>query len=376
MKRLCYVIPSLDVGGAERQLTYLARGLAEDHEVTIVCTQQEGALVSQVREAGVAIRVLDGWNRFGGWDPQIRSKLRRLFRQHRPDILHTFLFGFDLPANRAARETGVPVVISSRRQLADWKRPRHIRLQRKANDLVDCIVANSQAAADYALRQEGGPSSRIRVIPNGIHAEAFASGAGPASLRSRFNLPNVPHVIGVVANFTPVKDHALFVEIARELLRRRTDVHFLMVGNGPLRKPVDRTLKQLRISEHFTRLDTVEDMPALYSLMAVSVLCSHSEGLPNAVMESMAAGAPVVASAVGGIPELIQDGETGVLVDSRDPKVYADVIAGLLDDPHRRGAISRAGREHIQEHHSVDRMVASYRELYNELLVRSAGAGA
>ncbi len=373
MTRICYVIPTLSVGGTEKQLLALMRELVRDHEVTVICTSHAGALGGDARRLGAYVREL--YLR-GGWDPRMRSRLRRVFRSHRPDILHTFLFGFDYQANRAARETGVPVVISSRRQLPAWKKCRHIRLQRKANGLVDCIVANSQAVAQYAFAQENADPALFRIIHNGIAVESLKTLADPGHVRARYNIPPRKRVVGMVANFSPVKDYPLFVKIAGELLKRRDDVHFLAVGTGPMVKPVWRLIKRAGHEIHFTRVATLSEIADIYSIIDVSVLCSQAEGFPNAVMESMAARRPVVAASVGGIPEIVRDGETGRLIDGRDPAVFAEAIDALLSDDHAAQRMGEAGQAHVRDHLSVQRMGEAYRKLYAELLVRTTRNGA
>ncbi|MFO7974080.1 MAG: glycosyltransferase [Candidatus Hydrogenedentota bacterium] len=218
MTRICYVIPSLNVGGTEKQLLALMRELVHDHEVTVVCTGHAGAFGGDARRLGAYVREL---GLRGGWSFRMRARLRRVFRSHRPDILHTFLFGFDYQANRAARDTGVPVVISSRRQLASWKKRRHIRLQRKANALVDCVVANSQAVAKYAIKQEDADPAMVRVIPNGVNVDALKTPADLGQVRTRYGIPPKKRVVGIVANFSPVKDYPLFGQIAIKLLELR-----------------------------------------------------------------------------------------------------------------------------------------------------------
>ena len=286
------------------------------------------------------------------------------------------MFGFDYAVNRAARDTGVPVVISSRRQLATWKKRRHIRLQQKANTLVDCIVANSQAAVDFAVEQEGVDPGLFRMIHNGLRPDDFVSSAQESTLRKRFDIPPHTKVIGMLANFAPVKDHELFLETARELMGRRPDVFFLLVGTGPLRTRVERIIRKRGWQDRFARIASVEEIPDLLKLMSVSVLCSKSEGFPNAIMESMAAGTPVVAAAVGGIPELIRDKETGILIASRNPKDFADAIDRLLENEEERQTLQRNAAAHAREHLTADVMVDAYRQLYNELLSKSSRAEA
>jgi glycosyltransferase involved in cell wall biosynthesis len=365
MIRVCYVIPTLGVGGTERQLIHLIRGLAADHEINVVCTRREGALAGEAIRAGAQVRTL-GFK--SGWDFRAESHLRHIFRTRRPDVIHTFLFGFDLWANRAARAAGLPVVVSSRRQLATWKKRRHVLIQKLANHLVDCIVANSQAVAEFAMRQEDAPESQFRVIHNGIFADDFVSHIDLHLLRTRYRIPFHCHVIGMVANFSPVKDHALFVEAAAALIRRRADVHFLLVGTGPLVATIDRLIAKHDLRECFTHAATTAELPDLYALMDVSVLCSKVEGFPNVVIESMAAGTPVVATDVGGIPEIVQHGVTGRLVTSRNPEDLAAEIDWVLSHPDDSRAMAQRAARWVSTELSMEKMVEGYRALYAELL--------
>jgi glycosyltransferase involved in cell wall biosynthesis len=229
LPRICYVLPSLSVGGTERQLIELIGGIVREFEITVVCTQHEGALAGDARRLGAYVRCI---NCRGGWDPRIKGRLRSVFRRHRPDVLHTFLSGFDYPANAAASELGIPVIVSSRRELAIWMKRRHILMQRRANAVVDCIVANSEAVRAFAQHQEQGNPERYRVIHNGISTKDYSHDVDCNVIRRRFEIPLGVPVIGMIANFAPVKDHALFLAMAHEVHRRRPNTHFLLVGGG------------------------------------------------------------------------------------------------------------------------------------------------
>lgn len=372
MKRVCFVIPSLEAGGTERQLVYLIEGLARDHEVTVICTRHTGAFAGRAHRGGARIYTLDSRS---GWDFTMRQKLRKLFRGHRPDIVHSFMFGFDYAVTRAARDTGVPVVVSGRRQLATWKNPRHIRLQKKANKLVGCIVANSHAVARFAAEQEHADPNLFRVIPNGIHADDFTSTTDDNHLRARFDVPAHTYPIGIIANYSPVKDHRLFLDIAGEVMRRRMDVHFLMIGDGRGRRAIEREIRARGWRDRFTLVSSTGEIADLLRLMAVSVLCSKSEGFPNVIMESMAAGTPVVAAAVGGVPELVQHGETGLLVESRRPEDFADAVEWVLDHPDEGRAVAGRAGERLRTEFTVHTMVDAHRTLYRELLASSSFGG-
>ncbi len=370
--RVTYVIPTMRVGGSEKQLLHLLRGLSHDFDVSLVCTRSEGPLIGDVRRIIPYVRVL---NFRSAWDFRVERRLRNIFAAHPPDILHTFMFGFDLFANRAARRAGVPVVVSSRRELATWQKARHLFVQRRATRYVDCIVANSQAVAEYVCAHEQIQPDLIRVIPNGIQVEEFSVRAAPEDLRKRFGLPLDKSIVGMVANFSPVKDHCLFVDTADVLLRRRNDVHFVLVGTGPLVDAIRRRVVRCGRADSFNRYSTLREVAELHRVMDIFVLTSKIEGFPNAVMEAMASERPVVAPNVGGVRELICDGETGRLVSSRRPEDFADAVEWFLDRPEERRAMGNRARAWVAAHLSMEAMVDRYRALYHDLLQHAAARG-
>jgi len=371
MTRICYVIPSMAAGGTERQLLHLIRGLSPDHDIQLVCTRGGGEWIGDVRRILTHVRILE---MRGGWDYVLRSELRRVLLAHKFDIVHTFLFGFDLFANLAARDAGVPVVVSSRRELANWMRRRHVIMQRLANRYVDCITANSHAVAEDAITREHLSRDMVRVIYNGIPADDFRGTSDERQIRLRHKIPAGDRVIGLVANFSPVKDHMLFLATARELLRRRKrGLHFLMVGSGPLVGMVEKMIPRYGPEEAFSHVDRVTELHDLYAIMDVCVLCSKVEGFPNSVLEAMAAGTPVVAAATGGILEQVRPGDTGYLVEKRDAGAFADAIEHVLDRPEESAAVASRAAAYVRSDLTVQRMVDAHRTLYAELLQRKRG---
>lgn len=363
--RLAYVIPSMRVGGTEGQLLHLMRGLIIDFDIFLYCTRSGGALVGEISRITPRVRVLNAWS---GWDFRVEKWLYHAFQAHPPHIVHTFLFGFDLFAHRAARRAGIPVIVSSRRELADWQKPRHRFMQRRANRYTDAIVANSHAVADFASAQEGADPALFHVIPNGIDADAYAAPAPREQLRARFRLPQDRFIVGMVANFSPVKDHDLFLRMAETLLQRRKDIHFVLVGTGPLVDTIVERVRRHGWVDHFSRFSSVGELADLYGLMDVHVLCSKMEGFPNAILEAMAAGIPVVASSVGGLHEILRHGETGFLVTSRRPEDFADAVTHLLDNPSLRRNVGAAGAQWVRDQLPVQAMIGRYRTLYQDLL--------
>lgn len=371
--RIAWVIPTMRVGGSEIQLLHLMKGLIGEFEMTLVCTRSEGALIGDARRAGAYVRVLDARS---GWDFRMQGRLQHIFHAHTPHIMHSYLSGFDLFANRAARKAGIPIILSSRRELATWQQGRHRLMQRLANKYTDCIVANSQAVAEYASSQEGEPLSRFRVIPNGVEPERFVATIPRAQITSRFRLP--PHTlnIGMVANFSPVKDHRLFLDMASLILKERQDVHFLLVGTGALVDSVADTIRRRKQERYFTRIGTVGEVGDLLHVMDVTVLTSKMEGFPNAVIEAMSAYKPCVAGSVGGIPELIDDGVTGCLVAPRSAEAFARRVLELLADPAQRARLGQAAGAWVRGHLPMEQMINGHRLLYHELLRQKLRKGA
>lgn len=365
LPRVVFVVPSMHPGGTERQLLLLMQGLSEHFEMGLVCTRDEGGLIGQARRIASHVRVLDSPS---GWDFRLRERLRRVFAVQHPSVVHSFLSGFDYWATSAAREMQVPVVLTARRELAHWQRPRHLWLVRRGNRLADLAIANSHAAAAFASEREGMPTEHYRVIHNGLESTHYDTELDAASARRRFRLPLDGPIVGMAANFTPVKDHALFVAAAREIKSHVPDAHFFLLGMGPLMEATRHALEQAVGKEHFSIRHTLDEMPVAYAAMDVAVLTSKSEGAPNVVLEAQAAGRPIVATAVGGVPELVKDGHTGYLVESREPGNIAAPIVRLLREEASRLAMGAAARHHAQEQFSAAKMVAAYRDLYYQLL--------
>ncbi|MBI1319139.1 MAG: glycosyltransferase [Candidatus Hydrogenedens sp.] len=369
--RITFVIPTMKAGGTERQLLYLMRGLAGEFDVSLVCTRGEGGFIGEARRLASHVRILDYSS---GWDFRVVNALRRFIHVQRPEIVQTYLFGFDYWAVRAARQAEVPVVFTARRELAAWQRARHLWLVRRANRLADGAIANSAAAAEFAAAREQWPTDFYQVIPNGIDVDTYRAPADRDTARKRFGLPLERPVVGIAANFTPVKDHALFVETAVALKQRVPEAHFFLLGMGPLRDEIRQALARRVGPESFTIRHSLDEMPEAYAAMDVSVLCSQREGSPNAVLESMAAGVPVVAASVGGVPELFAGAFKPYLVSERTGGAFAAPIAALLtDEALRRRTASEANR--LADAYSIDAMVAAHRNLYLATLDRiRAGA--
>ncbi|MFN3476458.1 MAG: glycosyltransferase [Candidatus Methylomirabilales bacterium] len=374
--KLAYVIPNLDLGGTERQLVALAKGLDRSRFLPVVfCLTATGPLVADLEETGVKVRCF-GLRGLKVWRNPIRVARCLLafsadLKKEKPEIVHGLLFHAYILAAFVARIARVPIVIASRRSLGYFKvgKPHYLLAERLANRMTDLIVANSEAVKEDVIRQEKVEPAKVRVVYNGIDPSLYDVPADPA-LRAELKIPEEAKIVGVVANLIHYKGHRSFLKACQTIKRKHGAVKFLLIGDGPLRGQLEELARELGLEQDVRFLGSRHDIPELLALMDVAVLPSLEEGFPNAVLEAMAAGKPVVATRVGGVPEAVIHGETGLLVPPKDPQALADAILALLDDPPRAEEMGKAGRERVKKEFGLDRMVWEMEGLYEELLSR------
>jgi glycosyltransferase involved in cell wall biosynthesis len=349
------VLTSFDPGGTERQMTELIARLDRSRfEVFVACFRREGAWLPKVERAAaeVAAFPLRGFA-----SPSTATQFLRFARwcrDRRLAILHACDFYANVFALPGAALARIPLRIGSRRDLVlPGRSAAQHRLQRMGYRHAHRVVANSQAAAAQVVA-EGLRADRVVVIPNGIDMARYRAAPHRPARR----------VVTSVANLRREKGHDVLIAAAARVMRAHPDVVFHLVGGGPMRDALERQARDLGVAEAVRFLGHREDVPQLLYDSDVFVLPSLSEAFPNGVVEAMAAGLPVVASEVGGIPELITNGGTGMLVPPGDPQELATAIIRLLSDPAAASALSTAARATIERRYSFDRMVAAFEALY------------
>lgn len=357
--KLFLMTDSFDTGGSERQIVALAQSLNPTaFHVNLGCIQRRGALLDSF---GRVPEFPLGGSLYGLNSVWTRLRLAQYLRRNRVAIAHAFDFYTNLTLIPAARLAGVPVVIGSQRQLGDLLSRSKSRAQAAVFRWCDVVVCNSHAAADRLVEQ-GLRKSRVVVIGNGLPASAFAETV-PALPRCKDLLR-----VGMIARMnTPSKNHKVFLHAAARLCGRFPSLTLVLVGDGPLRPELEREAESLGLKDRALFLGDRLDIAAVLASLDVSVLPSSSESLSNAILESMAAGAPVVASRVGGNPELVS-ADRGMLVAPNDDKALADAIEGLLRDPARRAALGESAKPFAQANFTIERMRDRYEALYTELL--------
>ena len=344
-------------GGTERQMIELIRRLDPSRfRVHVACFHRNGAWLPRV-EGHAASIVEFSINAFAR--PRTVAQLlkfARWCRRERIAVVQTcdlYANIFGLPAAALA---GVPVRVGSRRELNPDKTASQIRLQRLAYRSATKVVANSGAARGI-LEQEGLATTSIAVIPNGVDSAASPERSPEAATRP------VRSII-TVANLRPEKNHETLLAAASILVREFPALQFQIVGAGPRRRELEALALARGIERHVTFLGHREDVASLLAGADVFVLPSRSEAFPNGVIEAMAAGLPVVASAVGGLLDLIEDGRTGMLVSPGTPEELAGAVRRLVQDRPFAARLGAAARAHVTQRYSFDRMVKAFEDLY------------
>ena len=355
------MIESLETGGSERQFATLARSLnSNNFRLNVGCICQKGPFAEGLGELP-QFRLSGSLYGVQSWKTRLR--LARHLRSNGTAVAQAFDFYSNLTLILAARMARVPVVVGSQRQLGDLLTPAQSYVQTIAFRWCDAVVCNSRAAAQR-LMEQGLPEHKISVIGNGLPTEAF--------VESPCFLPRRPGIlrVGMIARMnTRAKNHVLFLQAASRLREKFPHVEFLLAGDGPLRGELQQEAARLGVAGQVRFLGDQRNIPSVLASLDVSVLPSASESLSNAILESMAAGVPVVASRVGGNPELVNE-ERGILFAPDGEEDLAASIAKLLSDEACRNALGRNARRFAQANFTAEQMARRYEELYTELLAR------
>ena len=366
--KLFMMLNTFETGGSERQFVAITNALRpERFDVRLGCVVRRGPLQESV--GNVAEFPLGG-SFLSLRAQRSRVALARHLRSEGIQIAHSFDFYTNLLLLPTARLAGVPVVIGSHRQLGDLLTPLKFRSQGIAFRFCDRVVCNSRAAAKRLLDQ-GLPERKIAIIPNGLDMGTFAS-ATPA-------LPAAPGTVrvGMIARMNErAKNHALLLRVAARLVPKFSNLQFVLVGDGPLRAQLEDLASQLGIANQVLFLGDRRDIPEVLASMDISVVPSRSESLSNAVLESMAAGVAVVATNAGGTPEIISDGENGLLVPPDRENELADAIERFVVQPALRMESARTGKEFAAGQFSLKSVTTRYESLYEELLGNKRGSEA
>lgn len=384
--RVLRVIARLNIGGPAIHATLLTERLDPRRYDSLLVAgtedPREGNYLALEDKSLDRLRVLPALGReVRGWqDLTALYQLIRLMREVRPTIVHTHTAKAGTLGRLAARLAGVPVVVHTYHGhvFYGYFSPRTTRLylaiERWLARRTDRLLTVSETVRRELLALGIGTPERLTVMPLGLDLDRFLDCGGTrGQLRAELGVGADTPLVGIVARLVPIKAHEVFLEAAATLARQVPDSRFLVIGDGERRSELEGLARGLGLGDRVRFLGWRRDLERIYADLDLVVLTSRNEGSPVSLIEAMAAGRSVVATRVGGVPDLVEDGVTGCLVPAGDSHALAGAIGALLRDPDRRRSLGAAARKHVYPAFSADRLLADMDRLYRELIREKVG---
>ena len=365
---IAHIVFRLDYGGLENGVVNIVNGLPENlFRHTIIALTEASDFRRRIGRPDVTVHTL---NKPPGNHPATFLRLYRLLRELRPTVVHTRNLA-TIESAVVARLAGVPFRIHGEHGWdvydPEGKSRKYRALRRLVSPTVNRFVTVSAELEQWLTRTVGVPASKVKRICNGVDTERFKPATGPAAaLPPRARFPADAVIVGSVTRFSPIKDP---LNLVRAFIEARKDpaaslLRLVMVGDGPLKAEADARLRAAGLEADAWLPGSRDDVPQWLQGFDVFALGSAREGISNTVLESMACGLPVIASATGGNLELIDDGVSGRLIPPQNSAALAGALLGYARDASMRRGHGRAARELAEQRYSLERMIAEYGELY------------
>jgi glycosyltransferase involved in cell wall biosynthesis len=373
--RALFVVPHLAAGGAERHVaTLLPRMDRTRFTPSVVCIGAEGQLFGELRAAGIEARAL--WLRKSQAALALRE-LVSIMRRERPDVVVVSGRNAETFGRIAARIAGVAHTIMWVHNASEIV-PRglvHRTADRGLIRWTSAYFGVAEVQRRFLVHERGYPDDKIRIIHNGVDPALFDVNTGRGAL-AEFGFPQGDPVVGILGSLRPEKDHATFLRAARIVIDELPRVRFLVIGDGPCRPELDVLCSELRITPNVHFAGMRHDISRMLCAIDVFAMTSTTECFPMALLEAMACARPAVCTAVGGITEMVNDGEAGCLVPPKDPARVAAGLVRLLSDPQSARRMGRAGRQRVEAEFSLDRSVeGAQRAIEDVVTARYAPSG-
>jgi glycosyltransferase involved in cell wall biosynthesis len=355
-------ITDLDPGGAERALVQVVTRLDRtEWDPGVYCLGPRGELADVLESAGIETHCLNATRR----DIFVVTRLAKLLKRRRPALLQTFLFHANIAGRLAAVIARVPIVVSGIR-VAEREKRWHLTLERRTKRLVTHHVCVSEAVADFTRAALELDDEAVSVIPNGVDATAVA-GAPRADL-TQFGIPGGSRTLLFVGRLHPQKGVSVLLDAFQLIANQASDVHLLIVGRGPLEGFVRESVRTHSLDSRIHLLGRRDDVPSLMRSATALVLPSLWEGMPNVVLEAMAAHLPVIASAVDGTVELIDEDNTGWLCKPGSASSLATTILNVLDLSDLASGFADTAQDMIRKRFTWIAVTDEYNHLWRSLL--------
>lgn len=363
--RILLLSTSLGMGGADRQILYLARALMANQSAVRLISMTPLEEMGQRALAG-GLDILSLNMERGRADVSALRRLVALLRDWRPHLLTSFMYHANIMGRLAGRAAGVPVIVTSVRNERLGSSSREW-LMRATNWMDHCCTTNSEQVAESLRTRKVLPAGKLRIIPNGVEIPGPLPPAERLRVRGELKLEPTEFLWLAVGRLLPQKDYPNLLQAFQPLAAAPS--RLAIVGRGPLLPQLQQHARELGIESRVRFLGVRQDVGALLSAADGFVLSSAWEGMPNVVMEALAAGVPVVATQVGGVSELVQAGDSGFLVPPRNPEALSHGMRELMSlSPEQRRHMGLLGRDHIAAGYGLPAMASRWVTLYQRLL--------
>ena len=370
--RIAYLIDSLQIGGTELNAVRLAEQLDRDRfDLLVGHIHAQGPLLERYHARGIRTEAFPFHGFFTPSFWRESWRLARWLRRERIDLLHTHDIYSNVFGVTTAKLAGTRSILASRRWWHNDLDPALVRLNAFSSRLAGQVVCNSPTISAVACAEYEIDTARVHFIPNFLELETFSKPDREQVLvlREALGIPADAIVLGVVARLAAIKNHELILKVLPLILSKHPNLFTVFVGNGPHRTSLEREARNLGLSGQVLFTGELPSRPNLHSLFDISLLTSRSEASPNSLLEAMAAGVPVIATRVGGIPDLIADKHTGLLIPSDDSDALAGALLHLLAHPGLCRAYGQCGRERARREFRSDVILTKITQLYDALVV-------
>ncbi|ULA61354.1 MAG: Glycosyl transferase, group 1 [Nitrospira sp.] len=364
MRTILYLSTSSGPGGAERVISNLAASLNPDRYRAVLCLFRPGWIQERSEVRGIRSFIIPT---HGMTDWQWALQFKRLLRQERVDLIHAHEFDANVQGTFVAAISGIPLVATVHGKNYFWERFRR-RLAYRWVSRRATMVAVSQNLKQFIVEKVGVSPERIKVLYNGVDASPRYDRVDVDDCKKELGLPENHQIVGVVGNLYPVKGHQYLIDGLPAILAKCPNTSFVFAGRGELEAALKAQVRRLGIETNVFFLGLRQDIPRILAMLDVFVLPSLSEGLSMAILEAMSAGKPVIATQVGGNPELVLNGETGFLVPPRDSQALASSVVTLLTNRQQAAQYAERGKRRAEGQFSLRTMVCAYQSLYDECL--------
>ncbi len=359
-RHVAHIIDRLPPDGAERLLVDVLKNRSNDFTFTVVCLVAGGELVEELENMDVPVII---FNRRHKLDIGLIFRLRKWLRLNNVDVVHTHLFTADSWGRLAAFLARVPCIVNTVHSTNTWKTKIHRFIDWVLAKVSTNVIACSDEVANVLIKKDGLSAKRVKVVANGIDLSRFEN-VTPIDMATK---PDTINLV-VIGRLHPAKGHQDLLPVIKTIKEKCPDFHFYFVGEGELRSDIKKNIKKFDLNDSITLMGQRPDIPAILAAIDIFVMPSKWEGLPMALLEAMAMGKTVVATRVGGIPDVITHNENGLLVDVDDSAELAENLVKVITDNKLRLRLGTAAKEMVRLHYSAATVSQKYEKIYKQAL--------